>query len=112
MQDTARRCQENWISEWSGVSGVQSVLHLTGSNEPPCPGKRLLSQVSSLTGLPQTLALLLLVLSTSGQLLDDEARARFDAILKDFGFSEISRANVRQETPDKLEVCDGTTVSR
>ena len=92
------------------MSSVQSVLHLTGSNEPPCPGKRLLSQVSSLTGLPQTLALLLLATSTSAQLLDDQARARFDAILKDFGFSEISRANVRQETPDKPEVCDGTTL--
>ena len=42
-------------------------------------------------------ALLLLALSVSCQLLDDAARARFDLILKDFGFSETSRATVSRE---------------
>merc|ERR1711936_4439 len=45
----------------------------------------------------EVLTLLLLAVSVSCQLLDDAARARFDLILKDFGFSETSRATVSRE---------------
>ena len=56
-------------------------------------------------GEVRLLTFLLLFLSVSSQ-LDEDARQRFDQILADFGFSQTSRATVRDPTSQEAFVSE------